>query len=504
MTATAWACPGAEEEPVRYAIVSDLHANLQAWRAVLRDIAGQGAERVICLGDVVGYGPNPAEVLESVHGAVHHFVLGNHDAMLCGMLDPGLFNDAALRVIEWTRTQLAPDAVRLMKTWPLVLRARGFRCAHGDFGFPGRFLYIDEPADAIPSWQSVDEPLLFVGHTHQPSLHLLGSSGRPHKADPQDFALEPGRRHIVNVGSVGQPRDGGIEASYVLYDADRGAVYFRRVPFDLDAYREAVRAAGLPDAGGWFLGQDPLKGRRPLRDQLSFRPPQNAHEEVRGAVAEQELTVLRSRVKRWRAATAGLAAMLCAGAAASGWAWHRYATRGLEIRAAWTTPTRAADRPAGANLLAAPAAGAPNQAVQGWIVGLGDRRRQTVRAVDGGDDAAFVLESATARDEVRVASVPVEIEPGQKFAVEGIFDRGADFRGTVALAVAVVRRAGTREETVENFVVKEPNLRRKEGSLGARETFEAPAGALRASVRVAGRFTGTVRVTGLSLQRKGD
>lgn len=491
---------------MRYAIVSDLHANLQAWRAVLRDIATQRVERILCLGDVVGYGPNPAEVLESVHGAVHHFVLGNHDAAICGMLDLALFNEEARRIIEWTRSRLGSSAVRLMKTWPLVLRAKGFRAAHGEFRFPGRFLYIEEPADAAPSWQAVPDPLLFVGHTHRPSLHLLGSSGVPRQAEAQDFVLEPGRRHIVNVGSVGQPRDGGIEASYAIHDTARGTIHFRRIPFDLDAYRGEVRRTGLPDAGGWFLGKDPLQATRPLREQVDFRPPQNEQEAVRGAVAEAEaVVVLRRRVRHWRAAAAVLGAVLCAGAAGGGWAWHRHATRALVIPPSSTPATRASDRPAEQNLLPVPEPGGAGRAIEGWTVSLGDRRRQSVRAAGGneGAGATFVLNSASEDDEVRVTAAPVGVEPGQRFTVEGLFDREPGFEGTVVLAVSVARRTAAGADTVENHVVKEPNLRRKDSVLGARETFEAPAGAVSVSVRVAGRFTGTVRISDLTLRRKG-
>ena len=129
---------------MRFAIVSDLHSNLQAWNAVLLDIRSQKLDRIICLGDVVGYGPDPAEVLRSVHANVNHLVLGNHDAVVCGKMDETLFNESARQIIDWTRGQLNREARRFLGSLPLSLDAGLFRCAHGDFSEPGAFNHATE------------------------------------------------------------------------------------------------------------------------------------------------------------------------------------------------------------------------------------------------------------------------------------------------------------------------------------------------------------------------
>jgi len=486
---------------MRYAVVSDLHGNLQAWRAVLRDIAASRVDRILCLGDVVGYGPNPAEVLESVYAEAHRIVLGNHDAALCGRMDTSRFNEEARQILEWTRARVSRDAVKLASTWPLQLQGRGFRCAHATFDAPSRFGYVEEPADAAACWAAAPDPLLFVGHTHRPAVFVLGASGTPHVIEAQDFVVEPGKRFLVNVGSVGQPRDGDPRASYAVFDSETGAVFFRRVPFDLDACRAAIEAAGLPPVASVFLDADPLRGRRPLREIVSFRPPETAEQGARGAVEIEDLDVLRGRVRRWTAVTAALAGLLVAGAAAAGWLAWRHASQSAEIAPAWMPTLVAADRAVDANLLPVPEPGVPP--LDGWIVRLGNHRRQEANALTKSEEGlpAFVMTSRSARDPMEIVSAALLVVPGQRIALEAVFEKSADFEGTVTLSASLLRAQGGAEETVENFVVKEPNLRRKEG-LAARETVEIPAGARELRVRVGGRFRGTVRVLSVGASRR--
>ena len=156
---------------MQVALTSDIHANLQAWNAVLLDIRSLGLDNVFCLGDIVGYGPNPAEVLSSVHSNVEHLVLGNHDAVVCGKLKADLFNDSAAELIRWTATRLNNKAVNFLASLPLTIDCGDFRCSHGDLSDPAAFNYISEPEDAAPSWMRTEGHLFFVGHTHmsQPS-----------------------------------------------------------------------------------------------------------------------------------------------------------------------------------------------------------------------------------------------------------------------------------------------------------------------------------------------
>ncbi|MBQ6103746.1 MAG: metallophosphoesterase family protein, partial [Kiritimatiellae bacterium] len=228
---------------MRYAFVSDIHGNLPAWNTVLADLAVHRVDRIVCLGDVVGYGPQPAECLRGVYAHVHQMVLGNHDAVVAGKMSAESFNDRARRMIEWTGTRLGENARNLFSSLPLVLKGPGFRCTHGDFTDPAVFNYVRTEEDARANFAAVPEQLLFCGHTHEAAVFLVGGSGNVYKIEPQDFELEEGKRYLVNVGSVGSARDGDPRASYVIYDEERRGVYFHRVPFDFEAFRSAVAAA---------------------------------------------------------------------------------------------------------------------------------------------------------------------------------------------------------------------------------------------------------------------
>jgi predicted phosphodiesterase len=232
---------------VRYGIVSDVHANIQAWNAVLKDMRRQGVDVILCLGDVIGYGPNPAEVLESCYNNCDHFILGNHDAVIGNRLDSDLFNDNAKFLIEWTRTQLSDAAEGFFAEMPLKMSGEGFCCAHGELALPGRFNYIYEAQDATESFNSNESPLMFVGHTHFPAKFSLNpQSPQINTLDATNGILNPHERYLINVGSVGDPRDGQTTASYCIFDQDKNHLSFRKVPFDVEAFRTSLLKVQLP------------------------------------------------------------------------------------------------------------------------------------------------------------------------------------------------------------------------------------------------------------------
>lgn len=257
---------------MRYAIVSDIHANFEAWKTVLKDIADMKADKIICLGDVVGYGPNPVEVLESVYRIVENTVMGNHDAALCGIADPNTFSPRAKTAVLRHREQISQAGLSWLRSLPAELALSGFRCTHGDFSAPKEFRYIISPEEALPSWAVTQEQLLFVGHSHLPGIYVIGASGVPHFVEPCDFELENGKRYIVNPGSVGYPRAGDFRSSYCLFDDGTKALSFRQLPFDCEEYRKRLKAAGLGD-DPWLKDEAPQQHLPWLREQLSFGSP---------------------------------------------------------------------------------------------------------------------------------------------------------------------------------------------------------------------------------------
>lgn len=220
---------------MRYAIISDIHANESALQHVLADAAAQGAETIICLGDVVGYGPLPKETLALIRRSTAITLAGNHDDAVSGRQGADDFIDLAGDAVQRHRETLDADALSWLRTLPYTCTLEGAIAAHGDFTAPKEFNYIDDEASAAANFAATDAQLMFVGHTHVPGLFLTGQSGTVYRLKPQDFTLEDGKRYIVNPGSVGYPResDGACYSSYVLYDTAERTVCFRRLPFSV-------------------------------------------------------------------------------------------------------------------------------------------------------------------------------------------------------------------------------------------------------------------------------
>ncbi len=231
---------------MRYAVVSDIHANLQAWNAVYQDIMNVGVDEIVCLGDIVGYGPDPQRVLESCHANIHHFVMGNHDAAVCGKMSLKRFTPESREIIKWTREQIGDAGVSVLQDMPLVIGVEESVFTHASLINPEEFEYLYQPQDCVASWNSCSEQVMFLGHTHISGIHMIGEMGVPQWIPPQDLRFTKDIRYAVNVGSVGQPRDSDIRACYIIYDTERNGVEYRRVPYDLALYLRSLQRAGMP------------------------------------------------------------------------------------------------------------------------------------------------------------------------------------------------------------------------------------------------------------------
>ncbi len=272
---------------MRYAIISDIHANAAALRAVLTDAQDCGAELIICLGDVLGYGPEPVETLEIVYKRVHICLAGNHDDAICGRHDASDFTPFAATAAAKQSLMLSDKAKAWLKSLPYVWGKGEFACAHGEFSNHKGFFYIEKPEEALPSWTARKEKLLFVGHTHEPGIFVIGQSGVPRKHAPVDFQLEAGKRYIVNVGSVGYPRSGSCRSCYVIWDDRTRVVTFRTLPFDLEGYREKMNGRGLEEAP-WIGRRQKERERPALRsDGVEFGSGEHASTEKASRPAGQ-------------------------------------------------------------------------------------------------------------------------------------------------------------------------------------------------------------------------
>lgn len=239
-----------ESVVMRHLVLSDLHANLEAFTSVLADARREGFDRVVCLGDLVGYGASPNEVVDLVRSLEPAAVVrGNHDKVACGLTEGESFHEAARLAALWTRTALAPGNTAYLRGLPEgPLDAGGFMIAHGSPADEED--YILGELDAARAFEEGEFDLAFFGHTHFPcvigmsadalSLRALPPGGRP-------VLLSETERYLVNPGSIGQPRDQNPQAAYVIYDDARRAVLARRVDYDLEGAGRRILAAGLPE-----------------------------------------------------------------------------------------------------------------------------------------------------------------------------------------------------------------------------------------------------------------
>ncbi len=228
----------------RYAIIADIHANLDAFQVVLEDIKQQKCTHVVCLGDVVGYGANPKECLDIVRGMNIPVVKGNHDEYIGSDESPDGFNDAAAEAVTWTRAQLTEDDRKWLRDLKYFRLVANFSIVHATLDAPQRWGYVFEKLEAAASFTYQNTQVCFFGHTHVPVAFIRDTGVRG--GTYSKFRVEPGKKYFVNVGSVGQPRDGSPKAAYVIYDLPSQTIELRRLDYDIAAAQKKIMAAGLP------------------------------------------------------------------------------------------------------------------------------------------------------------------------------------------------------------------------------------------------------------------
>lgn len=237
---------------MRLAILTDIHANKEAFEAVLADTIGHGIDRYVVLGDIVGYGPDPGWSINKVAemktaGAI--VVRGNHDRAI-GVAD-GTLNSNARRVIDWTVDRLSIDEKAFLASLPLTEELDDILFVHASANDPQDWIYVTDEHRAMPSFRVSKARLIFCGHVHKPALYSADLAGR---VTSQRFGFGMGvplirsRRWLGVVGSVGQPRDGSGMASWCILDTDKNELTFRRVGYDNATTARKVRSAGLPEA----------------------------------------------------------------------------------------------------------------------------------------------------------------------------------------------------------------------------------------------------------------
>ncbi|MFQ6673092.1 MAG: metallophosphoesterase family protein [Candidatus Tectimicrobiota bacterium] len=233
---------------MRVAILSDIHGNLEALEAVLAYVAGQAVDRLVCLGDLVGYGADPNPCCERIREVTIEVVAGNHDHAAVGLTDVTQFNPFARQAAEWTARVLARDHRHYLERLPftLTLAEEGATLVHATPRGPEAWAYLFDPVEALPEFGAFTTQWCFIGHTHCPVVFVRTPNGGVMGVPADRLRGQDGYRYIVNVGSVGQPRDGDPRAAYAVYDHATGTLELHRVAYDIEAAQDKIRTAGLP------------------------------------------------------------------------------------------------------------------------------------------------------------------------------------------------------------------------------------------------------------------
>jgi diadenosine tetraphosphatase ApaH/serine/threonine PP2A family protein phosphatase len=229
---------------MRIAILSDLHANLEATEAVLADARECDCTDYICLGDVVGYNANPRECVAIVQKMGCPVVKGNHDEQASLDESSRDFNALAEMAINWTREQLTEADKKWLRDLSLSQQVRDFTIVHATLDSPAQWGYVFNTLDAAASFRHQDTTLCFFGHTHVAGAFVHDDGVKRVRVD--ELTIEPEKKYLINTGSVGQPRDGDWRAAYCIYHVDKNVVEQRRVKYDLATAQDKIIKAGLP------------------------------------------------------------------------------------------------------------------------------------------------------------------------------------------------------------------------------------------------------------------
>ncbi|MBC7979204.1 MAG: metallophosphoesterase family protein [Armatimonadetes bacterium] len=229
---------------MRTAIFGDIHANLEALQAVLADAASQHVTDFVCLGDVVGYNADPVACLNLIRDMGCPTVKGNHDQDASENHPLDTMNQVAASALQWTREQLDDDQRLWLKRLRMVRQVSDYTVVHSTLDQPVNWNYVTNRFDAMSNFSYQFTQLCFHGHTHIPRVYV--KSDKVREVPAESVTIEPDAKYFINVGSVGQPRDGDPRACYAIYDLPSKLIVFRRVEYDIPKTREKILAAGLP------------------------------------------------------------------------------------------------------------------------------------------------------------------------------------------------------------------------------------------------------------------
>ena len=236
---------------MRIAIISDIHANLEALTKALKVIDEENPDEIVCLGDVVGYGPDPNECINLVRDRSEVILMGNHDFAVTHTEATENFNPVAKEAVFWTREQISEDNLKFLSSRPYTHKLDDIYFVHSTPLEPEEWHYVFTWNDALIQFDHFDEKVCFIGHSHVPQIYYNDTS------TAMSFSLNKETKYLINVGSIGQPRDGNPHLSFGIFDSNRWHYQPFRSEYDMELTAKKIRDRGLPP----FLADRLIKGR---------------------------------------------------------------------------------------------------------------------------------------------------------------------------------------------------------------------------------------------------
>ncbi len=232
---------------MRYAIISDIHSNLEALESCLDFLSKQNINGYFCLGDIIGYGADPGPCIEKIKSlSCKAIVAGNHDRAVINLFNPACFNFIAREAIIWTSNILNQKDKEYLKSFPLVYKDDLVTLVHGSLYYPEDFYYMLDIYAAAKDFDLLKTDISFIGHSHLPGVFFEEDYQIKYSLE-QKIILRPNIKYIVNTGSIGQPRDGDWRSSLVIFDTQDKSIEFKRIEYDLKTAQKKILRAGLPE-----------------------------------------------------------------------------------------------------------------------------------------------------------------------------------------------------------------------------------------------------------------
>ncbi len=240
---------------MKYGIFADIHGNLEAFEAVLEALASEQIEQYLCVGDIVGYGANPKECIHRLKQLNSITICGNHDWASVGLFDISYFNSHAKEAVLWTEQQLSAEDREFLRTLKLIYRNKVLTLVHGTLNNPEEFHYIYDAYTARETLELTPTNICFVGHSHVPLVIFKEQNDKTSYLSQSKIKISPNVVYVVNVGSVGQPRDGDTRACFCIYDSEGKIIEIKRVNYNVKEAQNKIIRASLPEILAWRLAE---------------------------------------------------------------------------------------------------------------------------------------------------------------------------------------------------------------------------------------------------------